>query len=948
MRTSFVTATLLLFLSAGARAQDQCRFYLANHTDNTTGLLLSLDTTADSSGKCQLSSLNLRLSVGDGSALHHVDAPFSWQTGVPYTAKATITAAGPQQLSINGQSAGSIQAAFKPSQSSFAASQVGDSGAATEAYIVTELSLQISNGTNTLTVAPNGNNPVPIPLILLAGGPAPWQTSFTENSAQPVTITATFRFDPVPSNPHQFDPYIDTYGQAIAASWPSKITSDSGLQATVAQEQTWLANNGPLGGLDKYGGSTIAGWTDQATGFYHTALHNGRWYLISPSGNPLFYLGITAIPLYTTPITGREGMFQLPPQNGTFADAYSLNQNNDPQNTTYISFNAANQIRKYGSSWQDVRNTLLHQRFASWGFAGGGKFGNFPTDLPSTPILAHHGATGVPDAVPGGHPDVFDSSVVAKLKTSLAKQMAPDLENPYIVGWSVGNEKDEIMTATEVQAILALGAGSPAKKALVDQALSAIYAGSLSALASAWKITASTTADVYASKPTPPAKDQETLRQFYERAYYSTLYQSVKAIDPNHLYFGTWTLPGYSTDWPIAAANCDVVGFDDFAPGPIEADLEALFISTNKPVMMGAWGAPSDYGGTRGFGWSHYTLTLSDAASGEAYAQRVQSASANRYMVGFMLFDYYDEPLTGRGDSTGMGNITTNLVVDEDFAFGLLDVTDTPKYDFVNKVRSANIAALQSLSLLGTAPVLTSPPQNGATYMTGGIVPGSFAQVKGTNLADVTRIWQDADFAGLGNKLPNDLSGVQVLVNGTAASVYYISSTQISFQVPSGISGTANVQVVRDGLVSNILSAPAVSSAPGIFPILLNGTNYAAGVFLDGKIAGDPSVSSAFRKAKPGDVIQLFATGLAPSPAGIQPSLTPITGVTITIGGIAIPADFAALVAVGEFQINFKVPQQFANMPEGNYPITISISGVSSPALINSDPPGPIVLPIQH
>jgi uncharacterized protein (TIGR03437 family) len=274
----------------------------------------------------------------------------------------------------------------------------------------------------------------------------------------------------------------------------------------------------------------------------------------------------------------------------------------------------------------------------------------------------------------------------------------------------------------------------------------------------------------------------------------------------------------------------------------------------------------------------------------------------------------------------------------------MIDVADRPKYDLVNKVRAANIAALQSLGLLGSAPVLTSPPQNGATYMTGGLVPGSFAQVKGTNLADVTRIWQDADFVGLGNKLPNDLSGVQVLVNGTPASVYYISSTQISFQVPSGIAGTANVQVVRDGLLSNTISAPAVSSAPGIFPIVLNGTNYAAGVFLDGRIAGDPSVSSAFRKAKPGDVIQLFATGLAPSPAGIEPSLTPITGVSITIGGIAIPADFAALVAVGEFQINFKVPQ----LADGSYPITISINGVSSPSTINSDPPGPLVLPIQH
>ena len=68
----------------------------------------------------------------------------------------------------------------------------------------------------------------------------------------------------------------------------------------------------------------------------------------------------------------------------------------------------------------------------------------------------------------------------------------------------------------------------------------------------------------------------------------------------------------------------------------------------------------------------------------------------------------------------------------------------------------------------------------------------------------------------------------------------------------------------------------------------------------------------------------------------------------ITIGSVKINADFAELVAVGEFQINFIVPQQFATMAAGNYPITISVNGVSSPTMINSNPPAPIVLSIQQ
>jgi uncharacterized protein (TIGR03437 family) len=257
-------------------------------------------------------------------------------------------------------------------------------------------------------------------------------------------------------------------------------------------------------------------------------------------------------------------------------------------------------------------------------------------------------------------------------------------------------------------------------------------------------------------------------------------------------------------------------------------------------------------------------------------------------------------------------------------------------HGFVAKIAPTAVPTLQS----GTFA-------NGATYIDGGLVPGSWAQVKGTNLGSTSRIWTASDFTGLGNSLPTNLSGVQVNVDNQAAAVYYISPTQVSFQVPAGITGTASVEVVANGVVSNSVTAAAATSSPGIFPIILSGTNYAAAVFLDGKIAADPSNGPAFRNALPGDTVQLFATGLAPSPAGTLVSTTLLSGVTVTIGSVTIPADAAALVAVGEFQINFTVPQSFASQPQGLYPISISVNGVTSPASIDSLPPGPVVFPIQ-
>jgi uncharacterized protein (TIGR03437 family) len=127
----------------------------------------------------------------------------------------------------------------------------------------------------------------------------------------------------------------------------------------------------------------------------------------------------------------------------------------------------------------------------------------------------------------------------------------------------------------------------------------------------------------------------------------------------------------------------------------------------------------------------------------------------------------------------------------------------------------------------------------------------------------------------------------------------------------------------------------------------VNGVNYAAAVFPDGKIAGDPSLGPGFRRAVPGDVVQLYATGLAPAPAGTAVTVTPLAGVSVTVGTAVISPSFAGLVAPGEFQINFTVPQSFSSMPAGNYPVSVTIGGISSPTTLNSAPPGPVVIPIQ-
>ncbi len=325
---------------------------------------------------------------------------------------------------------------------------------------------------------------------------------------------------------------------------------------------------------------------------------------------------------------------------------------------------------------------------------------------------------------------------------------------------------------------------------------------------------------------------------------------------------------------------------------------------------------------------------LDPTGSNLLFASRIGSgniATATSYPAGLAVDSAGDIYLAG--NTIGPGLITTP---------GAFQTTANPStccyHGFVAKIAPTVLPTLTSGTLA-----------NGATYIDGGLVPGSWAQVKGTSLSTTSRIWTASDFTG--STLPTTLDGVQVKVNNQAAAVWYISPTQVNFQVPAGITGTATVQVITNNQTSNSVTAAVATSSPGIFPIILSGTNYAAGVFYtDGKIAGDPANGAGYRNAVPGDTVQLYATGLAPSSAGtvVSPALLSGVPVTVTIGTVTIPASAAALVYAGEFQVNFTVPQDFASMPPGLYPISISINGVTSPASINSSPPGAVVIPIQH
>lgn len=220
------------------------------------------------------------------------------------------------------------------------------------------------------------------------------------------------------------------------------------------------------------------------------------------------------------------------------------------------------------------------------------------------------------------------------------------------------------------------------------------------------------------------------------------------------------------------------------------------------------------------------------------------------------------------------------------------------------------------------APSVASVVQ-GATFQPG-IVSGSWVTITGQNLATATRTWWDREFNG--PNLPSEIDHVLVTINGKPSFVYYVSPTQLNVQAPfDTTTGTVNVQVIRDGAASAPFQANLAASAPGFFTYPAAGKQYLSAIHVNGTVIG--SVAGT-QPAKPGEVVELYATGLGISAAGLIPNspttLNPLP--VVSIGGVNAAVSYAGVVSPGLFQINATIPQVSA----GPQPVTVSYGGQTS------------------
>ncbi len=212
--------------------------------------------------------------------------------------------------------------------------------------------------------------------------------------------------------------------------------------------------------------------------------------------------------------------------------------------------------------------------------------------------------------------------------------------------------------------------------------------------------------------------------------------------------------------------------------------------------------------------------------------------------------------------------------------------------------------------------------QNAASFapFTASVSRGELLFLTGSGFAD------QFEAASIYSPFPKTLRGVQVLVNGTAAAIYYVGPTYIAALVPyATASGVATIQVVTAQGSSNTITVFVGSTSPGVY--VANGYAIAQ--------HSDYSLVTAGNPAHPGDVLLIYMTGLGDVAPAIgdgalgpaMPVSTSTNTFTATIGGVSAAVAVTEIVPTiaGDYVLALTVPSGVASGDQ-----TLIVSGPDS------------------
>ena len=432
------------------------------------------------------------------------------------------------------------------------------------------------------------------------------------------------------------NPLVDVFGQYTHADWPGKAHSEAELKASWAQESESLNHGTGFVDRDRFGGflSTEA----KATGFFRVEKIDGRWWFITPDGHWFYSTGVNVLTTAMgTRATGREDWFEKipPPQ----PPPPGLPNRSGPLSSFYT----ANLQRRFGEDYRSGWAQVTADRLAAWGLntAYNTLLNDSLTDAARKKpyVLTLRGWQT--DQSIMGMPDVYSDAFVQRVDTEASRQLAPRKDDPYLLGYFIGNE--------------------PPWPGRESQLVELVLAGPRTQLQARFQ-------EELAQGDTPERRRQLVLDAF-ER-FLSVINTAVKKHDPHHLNLGI-RFGGTPPDYVVKLARgFDVYSLNKYRWAPPVELLDNVHRLTGLPILIGEFhfGVP-DRGLAPGL-----VQTMNQEERGIAYRYYVENAAAHPAVMGTHWFQWIDQPVTGRPDG-------------ENYNIGWLDVTDRPYTDLVEAAK---------------------------------------------------------------------------------------------------------------------------------------------------------------------------------------------------------------------------------------------------------------------
>lgn len=444
-------------------------------------------------------------------------------------------------------------------------------------------------------------------------------------------------------------PLVDEFGQWIPDEWQGKVKTIDDLRSSWDYEEKSLQPG-------RFSESIYGGFTEakaKATGFFRVEKIDGIWWFIDPEGHYFISAGSTCInPGGSFSRTeGREYIYT-----SFVPDELSKSD----RRLGKASFYTWNLYRRFGRDYYQKWMDFTARRMDDWGLNTIANWSDPDFGRSKRmPYVATLGGWGFNPSTMG-MPDVYSPDYELNIDEAARRQCAPLKDDPYLLGYFVGNEPPWPGRETELINVILEGKETPMKAALQK----------------------------FLANGDTPERRKQFAYDIYT-IFIQLVNRAIKKYDPNHLNLGL----RFGGDPPAdlikasAYAGFDVFSLNIYHYNVDNERLNKINELTGLPVIIGEF-----HFGTPGRGLSPgLRQTISQQERGVAYRYYVENAVAHPSLIGTHWFQWWDQPATGRGDG-------------ENYNIGLVDVTDRPYKELIDAARETH-KRLYEIHSGKTAPV---------------------------------------------------------------------------------------------------------------------------------------------------------------------------------------------------------------------------------------------------